>query len=154
MGESITNNRLLRGVIFQNLYVIQHGMYSYRNTHNSYALHECFQRAFGMIIASAKAIGQKDVADFCQGILDLCEMSRWADINACLEIFKLINSGVDWMLLYVDPELDRYGNGQKKHLAANAPLQILSDLRRTIERNMSANHTNEPAMLPSTLSMA
>lgn len=131
MKEAARNTRLLRSMIFENLFAIQKGIYSFRNTGNCAELKECFRQAFGRITETAESTGHTEVSNFCQCVLDLCKSGGWTDMRKCFEVFRLVNSGIDWMLLYADPELITFGQGQR--LTRHESREMLFDLKRQFE---------------------
>lgn len=147
MNRTTRNGRLLRSVIFENLYSIQKGMYEFRRCGEVGELRECFGKAFGNIIASANRTGYKDIADFCELVLDTCKKGRWTEIGmSCAEVFRLISSAIDWMLIQLEPEIGGQPDLDIRPLMSRTGVDLLNDLGGMLGRNMNSNRTIGPLM--------
>lgn len=138
MKKAPDNTKLLRGIVYENLYKLQEGMCEYRKTRDKGSLKECFQRSFGTIIVCAQRTGSTEIANFCQSILDICELTRWSNREACLDVFRLINKSLDWMLVHSDPELDTYYSDTRQDITAHAPYEMLTGIKRRLEADARA----------------
>jgi chemotaxis protein histidine kinase CheA len=97
------SKKYIRGIVFEELYHLQEGMYKYRKDNDKQKLRTCIKLVFTSIGKSAHDLGFEGISNLSNRILDCCANMRAEEMEKCIEMVEMLNMTIDWMLDQVDP---------------------------------------------------